>query len=144
MVRSRPAGGTAPSPAGKEGVASRGKGAGKATPAKVEPVKKVVEDVKVVAQPPSSGVGDSSAPPPVGGACPAPSGGCLMWVDKHRPTSLKGVIGQQGARSCANKLVQWLQDWGRHHGLGAEGGARKKTTGGWGESWLTPTVPPCL
>ena len=60
----------------------------------------------------------------------------MLWVDKYRPTSLKGVIGQQGPRSCASKLLQWLKDWGRHHGAGSEGGAQKKPTGGWGESRL--------
>ncbi|XP_053712315.1 replication factor C subunit 1-like [Synchiropus splendidus] len=40
----------------------------------------------------------------------------LLWVDKYRPTSLKGVIGQQGEQSCANKLLRWLQNWHTHHG----------------------------
>ncbi|KAM6151735.1 LOW QUALITY PROTEIN: replication factor C subunit 1-like [Rhynchocyon petersi] len=35
----------------------------------------------------------------------------LLWVDKYRPTSLKTIIGQQGDRSCANKLLRWLRNW---------------------------------
>lgn len=35
----------------------------------------------------------------------------LMWVDKHKPQMLKQVIGQQGDRSNAKKLLQWLKDW---------------------------------
>ncbi|XP_015273700.1 PREDICTED: replication factor C subunit 1 isoform X2 [Gekko japonicus] len=35
----------------------------------------------------------------------------LLWVDKYKPTSLKTIIGQQGDRSCANKLLCWLQNW---------------------------------
>ena len=141
MVRSRPSIGTAPSPAVKKGVASKGKGVGQAAVAEADPVEGVVEDVRVVALPPSPSVGASltvggasSPPPSVGRASPTPSGGCMLWVDKHRPTSLKGVIGQQGPRSCANKLLQWLRDWGKNHGPGSEGGARKKPTWGWGES----------
>ena len=128
MIRSRPAGGTPSSPSVKEGVPSKGKRAGRTAAAKAEPVEDVVKDARVVALPPS--------PPSVGGVTPAPSRGCMLWVDKYRPTSLKGVIGQQGPRSCASKLLQWLKDWGRHHGVGSEGGAQKKPTGGWGESRL--------
>ena len=29
-----------------------------------------------------------------------------MWVDKYRPRSLKNVIGQQGDKSNANKLLR--------------------------------------
>ncbi|XP_077157827.1 replication factor C subunit 1 isoform X2 [Paroedura picta] len=35
----------------------------------------------------------------------------LLWVDKYKPTSLKTIIGQQGDRSCANKLLCWLRNW---------------------------------
>lgn len=136
MIRSRPAGGTAPSPSVKEGVTSKEKGAVRTAATKTEPVEDVVKDVRVVALPSSPGVAASPTPPSVGGVSPAPSGGYMLWVDKYRPTSLKGVIGQQGPRSCASKLLQWLKDWGRHHGVGAEGGAQKKPTGGWGESQL--------
>lgn len=145
MIRSRPAGGTAPSPSKKEDVASKGKGAGRAAVAKVEIIEDVVEDVRVVATHPSPREDASPAPQAVGGASPSPSGGCMLWVDKYRPTSLKGVIGQQGPRSCASKLLQWLQDWGKNHGTGAgsEGGPRKKPPGGWGESQRARQVLVC-
>ncbi|CAG5134920.1 unnamed protein product, partial [Candidula unifasciata] len=35
----------------------------------------------------------------------------LMWVDKHKPKNLKQVIGQQGDKSNARKLLHWLQTW---------------------------------
>ena len=31
-----------------------------------------------------------------------------MWVDKYRPRSLKNVIGQQGDKSSAKKLLRSL------------------------------------
>ncbi|XP_032418854.1 replication factor C subunit 1 isoform X2 [Xiphophorus hellerii] len=61
----------------------------------------------------------SSAPGP---SPPSPQGDAagLLWVDKYRPRSLKGVIGQQGEQSCANKLLRWLQNWHRHHSGGPD------------------------
>lgn len=46
-------------------------------------------------------------------AAPVPDtgGSSLLWVDKYRPHNLKGLIGQQGEQSCANKLLRWLQNW---------------------------------
>ncbi|XP_030047166.1 replication factor C subunit 1 isoform X2 [Microcaecilia unicolor] len=35
----------------------------------------------------------------------------LLWVDKYKPMSIKGIIGQQGDQSCANKLIRWLRNW---------------------------------
>lgn len=59
-----------------------------------------------------------------------------MWVDKYRPKSTKNIIGQQGERSNAKKLAQWLRQWERHHGRGGEGGggARGGKKGGWGRA----------
>ena len=34
-----------------------------------------------------------------------------LWVDKYRPTSTRQVIGQQGEKSCVNKLLKWLTNW---------------------------------
>ena len=34
-----------------------------------------------------------------------------MWVDKYRPTSTKGIIGQQTNKSNVKKLTHWLQNW---------------------------------
>ncbi|XP_070684271.1 replication factor C subunit 1 [Pempheris klunzingeri] len=61
----------------------------------------------------SSSTASPSAPSSTG------EGASLLWVDKYRPHSLKAVIGQQGDKSCANKLLLWLQNWHRHHGGGA-------------------------
>ncbi|CAL1548583.1 unnamed protein product [Lymnaea stagnalis] len=35
----------------------------------------------------------------------------LLWVDKHKPTALKNIIGQQGDKSNAKKLLNWLTSW---------------------------------
>lgn len=35
----------------------------------------------------------------------------LMWVDKHKPVSLKQIIGQHGDKSNANKLMHWIRKW---------------------------------
>ena len=40
----------------------------------------------------------------------------LLWVDKYKPTNLRQIIGQQGDRSNAKKLLTWLQNW--HANLG--------------------------
>lgn len=61
----------------------------------------------------------SSAPGPSSPSATG-EGGSLLWVDKYRPRSLKTVIGQQGDKSCANKLLHWLQNWHKNHG-GAAG-----------------------
>ncbi|XP_018428309.1 PREDICTED: replication factor C subunit 1, partial [Nanorana parkeri] len=39
----------------------------------------------------------------------------LLWVDKYRPATLKGIVGQQGEQSCANKLIRWLKGWHKNH-----------------------------
>ncbi|XP_071804350.1 replication factor C subunit 1-like isoform X2 [Asterias amurensis] len=39
------------------------------------------------------------------------SGESLLWVDKYKPHTMKQLIGQQGDRSCANKLLKWLKRW---------------------------------
>ena len=39
------------------------------------------------------------------------SGGTEMWVDRYKPTALKQVIGQQGDKSNAKKLLNWLSKW---------------------------------
>ncbi|KAK3758843.1 hypothetical protein RRG08_060536 [Elysia crispata] len=43
----------------------------------------------------------------------------LLWVDKHKPTSLKQIIGQQGDKSNARKLFTWLKAW--HHNIIVKG-----------------------
>lgn len=49
-----------------------------------------------------------------------------MWVDKYKPTSLKQVIGQQGDKSNAKKLLHWLLNWGSKTGK-----AKKPFPGKW-------------
>ncbi|XP_070209411.1 replication factor C subunit 1-like isoform X2 [Littorina saxatilis] len=48
----------------------------------------------------------------------------LMWVDKHKPTSLKQIIGQQGDKSNAKKLLQWLQRWHKNRAAGVKPSGR--------------------
>jgi len=40
----------------------------------------------------------------------------LLWVDKYKPTNIRQIIGQQGDKSNAKKLLAWLQNW--HANLG--------------------------
>ncbi|CAL1278243.1 unnamed protein product [Larinioides sclopetarius] len=40
-----------------------------------------------------------------------------MWVDKYKPTSLKQIIGQQGDKSNAKKLLNWLINWCKNRRL---------------------------
>ena len=44
-----------------------------------------------------------------------------LWVDKYKPTTTKGIIGQQGEKSNMRKLQSWLKAWDRHHGKSASG-----------------------
>ncbi len=34
-----------------------------------------------------------------------------MWVDRYKPLNSKQIIGQQGEKSCVNKLIKWLSNW---------------------------------
>ncbi|KAJ8336026.1 hypothetical protein SKAU_G00393690 [Synaphobranchus kaupii] len=54
----------------------------------------------------------------------------LLWVDKYKPRALKGLIGQQGEQSCANKLLRWLQNWHRHQAGDKKPAARFGKFGG--------------
>ncbi|PRD25218.1 UNVERIFIED_CONTAM: Replication factor C subunit 1 [Trichonephila clavipes] len=38
----------------------------------------------------------------------------FMWVDKYKPTNIKQIIGQQGDKSNAKKLLHWLVSWRRN------------------------------
>ena len=49
----------------------------------------------------------------------------LMWVDKYKPTTIKQIIGQQGANSNVNKLLNWLRNWHKNNRT-AEGKAKPK------------------
>ncbi|CAH8431550.1 unnamed protein product [Schistosoma turkestanicum] len=34
-----------------------------------------------------------------------------LWVDKYKPMSIRSLIGQNGAQSPANRLLNWLSSW---------------------------------
>ena len=42
----------------------------------------------------------------------------LLWVDKYKPQSMKQIIGQQGDKSNARKLLNWLKNWHKNRTLG--------------------------
>ena len=44
-----------------------------------------------------------------------------LWVDKYKPTTTKGIIGQQGDKSNMKKLQMWLRGWEKYHGVGVTG-----------------------
>ena len=35
----------------------------------------------------------------------------MLWVDKYKPKTMKNIVGQQGEKSNANKLREWLINW---------------------------------
>lgn len=39
----------------------------------------------------------------------------MAWVDKYKPTSIKQIIGQSGAASNVQKLLNWLSKWHSNH-----------------------------
>lgn len=39
-----------------------------------------------------------------------------LWVDKHKPTSVRQIIGQQGDKSNAKKLLYWIEHWRENYG----------------------------
>nr|NP_524229.1 germ line transcription factor 1, isoform A [Drosophila melanogaster]P35600.2 RecName: Full=Replication factor C subunit 1; AltName: Full=Activator 1 140 kDa subunit; AltName: Full=Activator 1 subunit 1; AltName: Full=Germline transcription factor 1; AltName: Full=Replication factor C large subunit [Drosophila melanogaster]AAB58311.1 replication factor C large subunit [Drosophila melanogaster]AAF52082.1 germ line transcription factor 1, isoform A [Drosophila melanogaster]AAO39621.1 GH06471p  len=39
----------------------------------------------------------------------------MAWVDKHKPTSIKEIVGQAGAASNVTKLMNWLSKWYVNH-----------------------------
>ncbi len=54
--------------------------------------------------------------PVVGIKREAPSGATKkldkeLWVEKYRPTQRKQLVGQNGAASPANRLLNWLSTW---------------------------------
>ena len=42
---------------------------------------------------------------------------------------MKNLIGQQGDKSCVQKLTVWLRDWYKHHGRSDEKVKAKPSTG---------------
>ncbi|CAF1293098.1 unnamed protein product [Rotaria sordida] len=53
----------------------------------------------------------------------------LMWADKYKPCTIKSLIGQQGDKSCVQKLIVWLRDWYKHHGRSDEKIKAKSSNG---------------
>lgn len=39
----------------------------------------------------------------------------LSWADKYKPRDIKGIVGQQGDKSCMKKLLHWLSKWYDNH-----------------------------
>ena len=39
-----------------------------------------------------------------------------LWVEKHKPTNTKKIIGQQGDKSNVKKLTEWLKNWYKNNG----------------------------
>ena len=40
----------------------------------------------------------------------------MTGADKYKPQTIKDLVGQQGEKSCVQKLIVWLRDWYKHHG----------------------------
>ncbi|XP_046433151.1 replication factor C subunit 1 isoform X1 [Neodiprion fabricii] len=38
-----------------------------------------------------------------------------VWVEKYKPKNMKQIIGQQGDKSNAHKLYNWLKNWQKNH-----------------------------
>nr|XP_002119665.2 replication factor C subunit 1-like [Ciona intestinalis] len=56
----------------------------------------------------------------------------LMWVDKYKPKTIKQIIGQQGASSNMNKLLQWLRNWHSNNRTATGKSKPKPKTNQWG------------
>ncbi|KAF2897615.1 hypothetical protein ILUMI_08559 [Ignelater luminosus] len=39
----------------------------------------------------------------------------LSWTEKHKPTNVKQIIGQQGDKSNMKRLMVWLENWYKNH-----------------------------
>jgi len=60
-----------------------------------------------------------------------------LLVDKYRPRSVKQIIGQQGERSCVNKLLHWLRNWNAWHVTGSKEKRLSPSSHRWGGSQQT-------
>ncbi|XP_046753824.1 replication factor C subunit 1 [Diprion similis] len=54
----------------------------------------------------------SNAPSMVRVSCETES---QVWVEKYKPKNMKQIIGQQGDKSNAHKLYNWLKNWQKNH-----------------------------
>jgi replication factor C subunit 1 len=53
----------------------------------------------------------------------------LSGADRYKPRTIKNLIGQQGEKSCVQKLTVWLRDWYKHHGRSDEKIKAKSSNG---------------
>ena len=51
----------------------------------------------------------------------------LLWVDKYKPVAVKYIVGQNGEKSNAKKLLKWLQEWKENHAPKPAGAKPKKS-----------------
>ncbi|GAB1600582.1 replication factor C subunit 1-like [Argonauta hians] len=49
-----------------------------------------------------------------------PKDTALLWVDKYKPNSLKNIIGQNGDKSNAKKLLNWISKWHANRAAGVK------------------------
>lgn len=77
----------------------------------VTPEKKVDVIKKKVGTPKRKEIPVQKDYPPVEHPKPEPQRISELFVDKYRPTVCKNVVGQQGAASPMNKLINWLRNW---------------------------------
>jgi len=101
------------------------------TPPKISPKKEPKYNIPKIATPTADKVESKMIPklpkpekPLVVPDAVVGSGEVDLWVDKYKPSNLKGIIGQQGDRSNMNKLKIWLRDWSKNH-LGGDKKASK-------------------
>ncbi|XP_041360939.1 replication factor C subunit 1-like isoform X2 [Gigantopelta aegis] len=71
------------------------------------------------------------------------SGDSLLWVDKYKPANTNKIIGQQGDKSNAKKLLHWLKCWHKNRAAGTKpagrffGGGGKDDGGGYKAALLS-------
>ena len=71
-----------------------------------------------------------------------------LWVDKYKPTTTKGIIGQQTDKSNMKKLQNWLKNWPKNNSNVAGKRpsapppfARANDDGGWAKAVLMSGPP---
>ncbi|KAK6617052.1 hypothetical protein RUM44_005409 [Polyplax serrata] len=56
----------------------------------------------------------------------------MLWVDKYKPKSTKGIVGQGGEKSNVKKLIYWLQNWYKNHS--GNGGKKPSRPAPWAQN----------
>ena len=71
-----------------------------------------------------------------------------LWVDKYKPTTTKGIIGQQTDKSNMKKLQNWLKNWPKNNNnisgkrpSAPPPFARANDDGGWAKAVLLSGPP---